>query len=141
MIGFLFSGLLGAKAAAGVVGGGGGGAVFSLAVADAYALGPAALTFLSDGTYTATQPVSDVDGDWISPGATGIGSDYEIKATLVTGTAPAGASLSTWLNMGTTRQWSMNSPGSCVLSIAIRDVATGTTQVSRSDCSILYDSI
>jgi hypothetical protein len=68
---------------------------------------------------------------WLVRGAT---SDYQARATLVSGTSPAdGNALSTWFSCSTSPTWILTkrsgaagSSVSCVLTIEIRDAASGT---------------
>jgi hypothetical protein len=59
--------------------------------------------------------------------------NYEVRATLNSGTTPTGT-LSTWLNLGTTRTWSLSAAAgnfqTCNLTIEIRDTATSTVQAT-----------
>lgn len=75
---------------------------------------------------------------WASPTSTGIGSDYEIKATKTSGNSfstPTGPTLGTWHSLSSSRQWTLSvGPNNypeikdCTLSIQIRDSATSTVQ-------------
>lgn len=77
---------------------------------------------------------------WASPTSTGIGSDYEIKATKTSGISnPTGPTLGTWHSLSSSRQWTLSvGPNSypevksCTLSIEIRDAATSTVQDTAS---------
>lgn len=64
----------------------------------------ATLSIESDGDEIhATGVVTDV-GDWISPKGLA-GANYEIRATLTSGTVGGEAVDGTWLSLGTTRNW------------------------------------
>lgn len=69
------------------------------------------------------------DSTWLLSGAAG---DYEVRATLVSGTAPGGSGTGVWLNLGTTRNWTLSAAvgttQTCTLTIEIRLVATGIVQ-------------
>ena len=69
--------------------------------------------FLSGGTTSATaSPNSGSDTpDWAIPAFAGVGNDYDIRATLSSGSTPSSGTLNTWLNLSTTRSWG-NSVGS-----------------------------
>lgn len=74
-----------------------------------------------------------VTGEWYDPTTTGIGSDYDIRATLVSQSGIAtrsGPTLGTWWALSTARSWYIqtNSLGfkSWVLDIDIRDATTLT---------------
>lgn len=76
---------------------------------------------------TVNNTVNDV-GDWLTPKT--MMSSFDAMMTSTSGTAPSGAALATWLNLGTTRTWTMSrnvlgiTSGNCTLQI--RDSATGT---------------
>lgn len=61
--------------------------------------------------------------------------NYEVRATLNSGTTPTGT-LNTWLNLGTTREWTLTaSTGNfltCNLTIEIRDTATSTVRATAT---------
>lgn len=78
----------------------------------AHAAGPsgpisaqARIEFNSSGSLILTPPGGSVPGEWL---AFGVSSAYEIRVTMSSGTGWAGDSLSTWLNLGTTRTWSLS---------------------------------
>lgn len=48
---------------------------------------------------------SNVVETWLE--SWGSAADYDVRATLQTGTSPSGAALATWLNLGTSRSWSL----------------------------------
>lgn len=87
----------------------------------------AAFSLESDGDIVATENgiASDL-GDWISP-KVGMGN-YDVKATLLSGTLTAGTTGSN-LNLGTTRSWSraQTSVGSSSAQIRLDITVTGTT--------------
>lgn len=75
------------------------------------------LAFANDGrlSYSITTSPSTIGNgtfyksqEWLtgSPVATTIADDYEIRATLVSGSTPSSGTMNTWLNLGTTRVWS-----------------------------------
>ena len=61
--------------------------------------------------------------------------NYEVRATYNSGTTPTGT-LNTWLNLGTTQEWSLNAPTgnfrTCNLTIEIRDTATSTIRATAT---------
>lgn len=74
---------------------------------------------------TTTGTYSPV-GNWITP-RSGMAA-YDVSATY-TGTFPSGALANgTWLNLGTTRQWAIQSPiniyHTCTLTVTIRNTLT-----------------
>jgi hypothetical protein len=70
---------------------------------------------------------------WLLSGAA---SAYQIRATVSSGTSPAGSALNTWLNMGVDNLWvlsrSTSGTSTSVLTIEIRDVATSTIRASAT---------
>ena len=71
---------------------------------------------------------STASGTWATPVAAGNGDDYEIRATLNSGSTPTGT-LGTWLALTSNRQWSISSTGAaglvtCNLTLEIRDAST-----------------
>lgn len=81
--------------------------------------------------------INGTDGTWWSDyPETGIGSDYEIRATIVSGTVSSGTTGS-WLALTSGQFWSrdsgaLNVEQTVVLTIEIRDVATSTVQDSTT---------
>jgi hypothetical protein len=60
-------------------------------------------------TYTLTsggleQATGVANNTWLT---VGVGSDYDVMMTNNSGTVPTGSALSTWLNLGTTRAWTV----------------------------------
>lgn len=60
-------------------------------------------------TYTLTsggleQATGVANNTWLTVGAA---SDYDVMLTNNSGTAPTGSALATWLNLGTTRAWTV----------------------------------
>jgi hypothetical protein len=93
----------------------------------------ASLTAGTDGTSSGSGNAGVTAPAWWSAAPdVGIGSDYEIRATLATGDAPTSGTLNTWLSLGTARTWSqsqaVDGQRSCTLTIEIRDSATQTVQ-------------
>ncbi|MES2180734.1 MAG: hypothetical protein V4493_01370 [Pseudomonadota bacterium] len=72
---------------------------------------------------------------------------YQVRATLISGTAPTGAPLNTWLNFTTDRYWEIAglSPFApsidCTLKIQIRDSASLAVRVSAQIVLGLQDSV
>lgn len=92
----------------------------------------ASISFNTDGTITVSgTDASPTSGTWAT-GGTVTGGDYEIRATLSSGSTPTGPSMGTWNALSTIRTWSMAVSGSssdgCTLAITLRDTATQTTQ-------------
>lgn len=78
---------------------------------------------------------------WNSDAAT-VGN-YEVRATVAAGTAPAGAALATWLACSTSRSWTLTSvitqTQSCDLTIEIRN-ATTLAVLATSTVSLISDA-
>ncbi len=70
--------------------------------------------------------------NWGTPTGGTPGSDYQIKATLNSGTSPDGDAVGSWLALSSARTWThtRNADGidECTLTIEIRDTATSTVQ-------------
>ena len=66
----------------------------------------------SNGTMQETEATTL---DWAIDGGTwvgfGVGSDYEVRFTLNSGSSPTGSVLNTWLSLGTTRPVSISETG------------------------------
>lgn len=62
--------------------------------------------------------------DWISD-VSRVGN-YEIRATLASGTSPTSGSLNVWENLSTSRKWEMSIISSCTLTMQIRNKNTLT---------------
>lgn len=91
-------------------------------------------TTIGNGTFALT--------GWLSPAGqpTSVTDDYEIRATLSSGTTPSGT-MNTWLNLGTTRSWTLSvsrtsslgiTSASCVVLFEIRPAGGGTVLDSTS---------
>jgi hypothetical protein len=70
-----------------------------------------------------------IPGEWLT---TGIATDYEVRATLLSGTTPnrpGSASVGTWLSLGTTRYWGLSTTVpqtlTCSLLVEIRRASSG----------------
>jgi hypothetical protein len=84
----------------------------------------AGVTFRDDGTV-----VQDKNGNtsvlenWAAPTQSGLGSSYEVRATLQSGTTPSGT-LGTWLSISTNPTWSLTATSgtakNCDLLIEVR---------------------
>jgi hypothetical protein len=103
----------------------------------------AAWQFNPDGSIDAQQGggfAPDVQR-WFDPKQAAVGAGYYIRATLVTGIAPGGSLLNTWLALSALRTWnhSRSSVGqrSCQLTIQIASDAAGSNIVSSGQFSLL----
>lgn len=56
-------------------------------------------------------------------------SDYQVRATVTSGTTPGGDGVGSWLSLGTSRSWSLNQYGDgtkqCTITVEIRLQSTG----------------
>lgn len=81
------------------------------------AVGPAVafskLTIQADGDLGADGNPNPnfIAAEWSSDKRTGLGDAYECRATLVSGPAPAGDALNTWLPLTVSRSWSQEQTG------------------------------
>lgn len=86
--------------------------------------------YTGDGNTTLTYTQFE---QWDSIPAT-VGN-YEIYASLSSGSTPTGT-LNTWLNLGTTRSWTLSAStgnyATCQLAIQIRDTATSTVRATTT---------
>lgn len=107
---------------------GGGPVSFGTFSADAVAVPPAAAiatgTMRSDGRLANQAGGSVV---WHSRAVAGVGSTFWTRATLLSGTAPTGAALATWLPLSANQAWSLaqTTVGSKLCSLRI-EVATSS---------------
>lgn len=88
----------------------------------------AAYTLLSSGDIRQTQGVTNTDiGDWVTPKSAA--SNYECRATLVSGTLSSGTTGS-WLALTTNRSWSCERSSfgvtAATISLEIRKIGTTT---------------
>jgi hypothetical protein len=87
---------------------------------------------IGSGTYTA------FGGEWLLSGAA---SAYEARATLVSGTSPAGSALSSWLVLSSDRTWTLTTAATgyktCELTIEIRNA---TTEAVLDTASVVLES-
>jgi hypothetical protein len=72
--------------------------------------------------------VSDTSAPWVVPGDAA--PNYDVKATIVSGAVSTGT-IGSWLNLGTTRSWtvSQNGAGENSATITVQIAYTGTTTV------------
>ena len=87
----------------------------------------AVLSLSSAGAYSAT---NDLSGDYCTPAS--LASQLDARLTVNSGFALTGAATGVWLNLGTTRSWSLTAaPGETRLTdctLLIRETATGTVR-------------
>ena len=94
------------------------------------AVGAAAATYQVNASGTIQSQVGILES-WLLGG--GVNSDYEVMATVTSGTLTSGTTDS-WLSCATTRTWTKlnnaqnNSTVTVVLTVQIRDVATATVR-------------
>lgn len=81
----------------------------------------------SAGTYSQSEQWDSI------PSTT---SNYEVRATLVSGNTPAGSALATWLVVSSFRSWMLTATAgnllTCVLTVEVRDTATSTVRATAS---------
>jgi hypothetical protein len=68
----------------------------------------------------------NIAGEWL---ISGLSTDFDVMATLVSGTSPSGSAVGSWLNLGTSREWRLTSGAAgtlfnCVLTVQIRNAVT-----------------
>lgn len=85
----------------------------------------AIIEFNSSGQLIVS-PGGAVPGEYL---VTGASSDYEVRATMASGTNWSGSALSTWLNLGTTRSWNLSA--SRVVPGATAVAGTATVEIRR----------
>lgn len=86
-----------------------------------------------NGSYSA------ISGEWLLAGSA---SDFEVRATLNSGTTPSGT-LGSWVALSTTRTWELSAPSgqvrSCELTVEIRR-ASDSTVVATATITIDADN-
>jgi hypothetical protein len=106
--------------------------VFKVAVG-----GTAVATYTIDNDGTVKNHVPTTLETWLG-GTGGVASNYEVRATLTSGTAPSSGTLNSWLNCGTDRSWSNSNSArdgstvSSTITVEIREAATGVVKDSAS---------
>lgn len=108
----------------------------TIAAEEAGVAGDAYITFNTNGTITTGDNTGGFSGgNWYSPTTTSIGSNYWIKATVMSGATTSGTN-NTLLSMGATRTWSKSTQGSCTVKFEIySDV--GVTKVAEGTYGLL----
>jgi hypothetical protein len=96
--------------------------------------GGATATYKINADGTVTDQDNTFLENWLFSGSA---SDYQVRATLASGTSPGGSAVGSWLACSTNRSWSegVSAGGgsvTCTLTIEIRDVATNTVRTSAS---------
>ena len=85
----------------------------------------------TDGTEAGVGGVGGFTGTWLLSGSA---SDYDVQLVLSSGSTPTGASVNTWLNLGTGRYWELQqtTAGSKTANVVlkIRDATTLTELLS-----------
>lgn len=99
------------------------------------AIGPATVTYQINSNGTVVSSTSGILESWLLGGGTN--SNYEVMATIVSGTLSSGTTGS-WLNCSTTHSWAKsnsaqnNSVLTVVLTVQIRFASTGVVQDSAT---------
>ena len=104
------------------------------------------LTTNADGTMTVVGNGNITDGDitpnpgWYTPTTGSIGNNYQIRITPTAGSFTTGT-VNSWLNLSTTRTWtvSTNLAAVVVFTIEIRDTTAGVVQAITTSNSIYCD--
>lgn len=96
----------------------------------------ATFAMFADGRVTSTGSASPPEAasyPWLTSGE---GADYEVNATLSSGSTPSGSAVGSWLALSTNRSWSIarTTPGmsTCTLSVAIRPAGGGSTITTKT---------
>jgi hypothetical protein len=102
----------------------------------------------SSFTFRTDRTVKNQDGatlqTWLDAGYSP--ADYQIRATLVSGNAPTGSSLGTWLSLSTNRTWSLTDPAgssgskTCKVKLEIRDAGGDNTIRDTATYTMSADS-
>lgn len=96
----------------------------------------ASLTLTSAGAYSAT---NDLSGNYCTP--TSLAGQLDARLTLNIGTSPTGASMSTWLNLGTTRTWSLSAlPGQVRFSDCTLEIRESASGVIRDTSLVTFNA-
>jgi hypothetical protein len=79
---------------------------------------------------------------WLPSGQSA--ASYQVKAALISGTAPIGDTLGTWLSCSVSRDWSESATlghlKECVIRVSIRDAASPNTVRTTADITISADN-
>ncbi len=120
-------------------GGGGGGARVAISnktVSNA----PGAATYQLNSNGNILDQTGSNIGTWL---LSGVNSDYDVRATLQSGTAPTGSGTGSWLTLGLSRSWTESATAgnllTCTLLIEIRDAVT-LTVLDSATVNITSDS-
>lgn len=96
----------------------------------------ATLSLTSAGAYSAT---NDLSGNYCNP--TSLASQLDARLTLVSGTIPGGPLVGTWVNLGTTRTWSLIATAGqvrqSVCTLEIRETVSGLV---RDTSAVTFDA-
>jgi hypothetical protein len=89
----------------------------------------------SDGSASYGGNAADSSGNWTWL-LYGLNTDYQIQATLVSGSTPSGSPVGSWLSLGTSRSWtisrSLTGSTGCSLNIQVRRVVDQVIIASSS---------
>ena len=64
----------------------------------------ASVTYASNGDHTGLGSIAATYADWLVSGAA---ADYQIRATLMSGTAPTSGTMNTWQALSSNRSWAL----------------------------------
>lgn len=97
----------------------------------------AGFNFSTDGTYGAYDTTGQfivAEGDWVDPGAVGIGSDYEIRCTTISGTLAVG-NTGVWEALSSAREYSVQRATNGTTTYS------GTIEIRRASDSVVVASV
>lgn len=106
------------------------------------------INFYADGTLQGFRQGNGLlwTSNWFTPTQAGIGASYWVRATLVSGTAPTGSGLNTWLALSGVRTWTLIAPAGgayasrrCTLQIQIASDAAGANVVSSGAATLFVE--
>ena len=89
---------------------------------------PASYSLLNDGTYSITGAGT---GNWLTPALAALASLWEVKVDPTSGSFASGTTGS-WLSLGTTRTWTINSVTSVTFTISWRLAGSTTTLFTQT---------
>lgn len=72
------------------------------------------MTFNSNGDFFYSDGGGNTTSDWVNDVSGTPGNYYQIYTSVASGDSPAGDSLSTWLDLSTSRSWSLTQTGGVV---------------------------
>lgn len=94
----------------------------------------ASFTVRRDGRITGSGSLAPADDNWFEPTTTGVGDDYEVRVTQLSGNAPSGPTLGTWVALTSDRTWTntQTTVGSFISDYLVEVRKVGTTAIGSS---------